>query len=277
MSSLSSEAVEAWRGWIGRSASRRETIDPEAVRRFAAAIGADLDVESRPPPMAHWGMFLPVVAADRLGPDGHARRGGILPPVELPRRMWAAGALRFHQPIVLGRDAELTSTVADVVHRTGRSGELVFIEVDHRIVQDAALCVAERQTLVYRRAGDPLPAVRATAGGPDAGEDVWLPGPVDLFRFSAATFNSHRIHFDRDYVRTIEGYPDLVVHGPFTAAKLCGYAQERAGRPVRTFAFRALAPLFVDQPVRLRPGDAEGEVRAVRCDGQLAVTGTAGF
>jgi 3-methylfumaryl-CoA hydratase len=274
-SKVSPEAVEAWRGWIGRTESRRETIDPEAVRRYAAAMGADLEVERTPPPLAHWGAFLPVAAASALGPDGHPQRGGFLPPVDLPRRMWAAGSFSFHRPLMLGREAERVSTIADVSHRSGKTGDLVFVELEHAVSQDGAACVVERQTLVYRHAGQPLVAVAATEG-PDPGDEVWTPSTVDLFRFSAATFNGHRIHYDQSYTREVEGYPDLVVHGPLTAARLCGYAAGGAGRPLKTFAFRALAPLFVNQPVRLRRGGAEGEVQAVRCDGTVAVAGTAG-
>jgi 3-methylfumaryl-CoA hydratase len=125
---------------------------------------------------------------------------------------------------------------------------------------------------VYRGAGEATPAVVDTGTGGDG--ELWAPNTVDLFRYSAATYNSHRIHYDQRYVRDDEGYPDLVVHGPFTAAKLCDLATRLAGAPLKTFSFRALAPLFVNQPVRLRHGDEPNSVIAVRCDGQTALSAT---
>jgi 3-methylfumaryl-CoA hydratase len=136
--------------------------------------------------------------------------------------------------------------------------------------QGGALKLTETQTIVYREAGEPTPAVADTGAG-GAGE-LWRPTTVDLFRYSAATYNGHRIHYDQAYARDEEGYPGLVVHGPFTAAKLFDLATRTAGRPLKSFSFRAQAPLFVNQPVRLRAGDAPGAVVAVRCDGQVAMS-----
>lgn len=271
---VSAEDVEAWRGWIGKVEVRDEVLDAEALRRFAAAVGSDLEVERAPPPLAHWAFFLPVVSGAEIGPDGHPKRGGFLPPVSLPRRMFASADMGFGARLRLGETARQTSTIADVRHRSGRSGDLVFVEVDRAITQNGETCVAERQTIVYRGEGGPTPPVEAVEQPSSPGDVTWTPGPVDLFRFSAVTFNSHRIHYDAPYAHDEEGYPGLVVHGPFTASKLFGFAESRLGARLKTFAFRAQSPMFAGQPIRLTAAETEGEVRAVRCDGAVAMAAT---
>ena len=271
------EELEAWRAHVGRQENRRQRLDVESLRRFAAAQGADLDVERQPPPLSHWAYFLEAVEPDAIGPDGHPRRGGLLPSVRLPRRMFAAAVMEFIEPLALDEPAELTLTVADVRHRAGKTGELVFVEIDRKVSQDGRQRLTERQTIVYRGLGEPTPAVEPTDLPPHRNAEVWTPGPVDLFRFSAVTFNSHRIHYDLPYVQTEEGYPGLVVHGPFTAAKLFAFARSHAGRAIRRFEFRAQAPLFAGQPITLAPGAEEGEVQAIRCDGTVAMSAKAVF
>ena len=271
------EEIEAWRAHIGKTDIRRQRLDVENLRRFAAAQGADLTVERQAPPLAHWAYFLETVGPAAIGPDGHPRRGGLMPPVRLPRRMFASAVMTFSAPLILDEEAELTVTVADVRHRSGRTGDLVFVEVDRRISQDGAERLTERQTIVYRGLSEPAPPVVATDLPPHRNAEVWTPGPVDLFRFSAVTFNSHRIHYDAPYAAGEEGYPGLVVHGPFTAAKLYALAEARAGRPVRRFEFRAMAPLFAGQPIYLAPGAEEGDVQAIRSDGVVAMSAVAGF
>lgn len=268
--------IETWRGWIGREERRREVLDPEALRRFAAAVGAGLEVEQDQPPLAHWAFFLPVFPDSEIGPDGHPKRGGFLPPVTLPRRMFASSSMTFGAPLGLGAEAEMVSTILDVKHRSGRTGDLVFVEVERVISQDAGVCVREQQTIVYRGAGEATAALVPLAQdlGPD--DEAWRPDTVRLFRFSAVTFNSHRIHYDQPYARGEEGYPDLVVHGPFTAAKLHAYAMRRLGRSLTRFSFRAVAPIFVDQPVRLTGDPATGAFQAIRCDGAQAMAAEAG-
>jgi len=258
--------------WIGRTRVESCVLDPEFARRYAAAIGAPLDVERAFPPLGHWAFFNEAVGPSDLGADGHPRRGLFLPPVELPRRMFAAARFRFEAPLELGRAAELGSTIADIRRRDGRTGALVLVDVERRLSQGGAPKVVETQTIVYREAGAPTrPVADLGAGGEGT---VWRPGPVDLFRFSAATYNGHRIHSDGSWARDVEGYPGLVVHGPFTAAKLCGLAADLAGGPLSAFSFRALAPLFVDQPVTLRADVATGRVEAIRCDGERAMEAT---
>jgi 3-methylfumaryl-CoA hydratase len=258
--------------WIGRTRSDTQTLDPESARRFAAALGVNLDVTAHFPALGHWAYFNDAVQPSGLGPDGHPKRGGFLPPVELPRRMFASATLTFAAPLQLGEPAQLDQRIADVRQRSGRTGALVLVDVERRLSQAGALALTETQTIVYRGAGEATPAVVDTGTGGDG--ELWAPNTVDLFRYSAATYNSHRIHYDQRYVRDDEGYPDLVVHGPFTAAKLCDLATRLAGAPLKTFSFRALAPLFVNQPVRLRHGDEPNSVIAVRCDGQTALSAT---
>ncbi len=257
--------------WIGRTRTQTALIEPELLRRYAAAVGSPLDVGASFPPLGHWALFNDAVAPGDLGPDGHPHRGLFLPPVSLPRRMFAQAAFRFEAPLALGEEAELVSTIADLRRRSGRTGELVLVDVERRLSQAGALRLTETQTIVYREAGEATPPVPETTDGPG---ELWRPNPVDLFRFSAATYNSHRIHYDQAYVRDVEGYPDLVVHGPFTAARLHDLATRAAGAPLTAFSFRALAPLFVDQPVRLRAGDEPNTIVAVRCDGAVAMSAT---
>ena len=270
--SVAPEDLQHWQQWIGQTETRTEVVDPESVRRFAAAIGENLDVERVQPSLAHWALFLPVAPADQLGDDGHPKRGGFLPPVTLPRRMFAAADMSFPAPLLWGRAATRTSRIAGVTHKAGRSGDLVLVDVEHEIAQFGQMRVHERQTIVYRDAGAPVPPVVPTEQARAADAITWLPGTVDLFRFSAVTFNSHRIHYDAPYATGEEGYPGLVVHGPFTAARLFSLAT-RAGGAIRQFSFQALAPLFVDQPVALVCGE-EDTVAAIRCDGVTAMTAT---
>ena len=265
--------VAEWQAWIGRTETRTEILCAESLRRFAAALGESLDVERVQPSLAHWAFFLPVVVPDGLGPDGHPQRGGFLPPITLPRRMFAAADMSFHTPLRLAMPATRTSRIDTVTHKAGRSGDLVLVDVVHDIAQDGVPSITERQTIVYRGASAPTAPVAEIELPSIPDEIIWQPCSIDLFRFSAVTFNSHRIHYDLPYATAGEGYPGLVVHGPFTAARLFGLAA-RAGATPRGFAFRAMAPLFVDQPVRLRSTAAQDTVSAIRCDGVVAMEAT---
>jgi 3-methylfumaryl-CoA hydratase len=191
--------------------------------------------------------------------------------------MFASAKMTFSAPLVLDETAEMSITVADVRHRSGKTGDLIFVEVDRRIDQDGVERLTERQTIVYRDLGAPVPPIIPTDLPPHRDAEVWLPGPVDLFRFSAVTFNSHRIHYDLPYAIGEEGYPGLLVHGPLTAARLFALAGQRGARPIRGFEFRAVAPLFAGQPIYLAPGAEPGEVQALRCDGAVAMSASATF
>jgi 3-methylfumaryl-CoA hydratase len=181
--------------------------------------------------------------------------------------------MTFDAPLTLGAAAEFTSTILDLRRRSGRqSGEMVLMDQRRELSQGGVLKLTETQTIVYREAGDPTPPVADTGAGGEG--ELWRPNAVDLFRFSAGTYNSHRIHYDQPYATGEEGYPALVVHGPFTAAKLFDLATRSAGRPLTSFSFRAMSPLFVDQSVRLRAGEEPNSVVAVRCDGAVAMSAT---
>jgi len=185
--------------WIGRRREQHTVLDPDSARRYAAAMGASLDVEASFPPLGHWAYFNDAVDPADLGPDGHPRRGLFMPPVSLPGRMFASSTLRFEEPLALDEDAVLGSTIADVRRRSGRTGELVLVDVLRELTQEGRLRLTETQTIVYREAGAPTLPVADTGAGAEG--ELWRPTVVDLFRYSAATFNGHRIHYDQAYAR----------------------------------------------------------------------------
>jgi 3-methylfumaryl-CoA hydratase len=275
MTAVDPEAFEVWRGYIGRNRTETQTLDLASLRRFAAALGRDpATAATAPPVLAHWAWFVNIVGRNALSPDGHPKRGDFLPPVTLPRRMFASSDIQLIEACEIDVQARSTWTIADVRLKSGKSGDLVFVETERRIEQSDRVRVIERQTVVYREDGPPTPAVVPTPGFAGAVGKLWTPDAVDLFRFSAATFNNHRIHYDAPYATGVEGYPGLVVHGPFTAAMLA----DRAGRTgsVRRFRFRASAPMFSGQPILLRTL-ADGTLDAVRCDFQVAMSATAEY
>jgi 3-methylfumaryl-CoA hydratase len=244
--------------WIGH----RETLEDDLAPGPALAARAVLD-DSEPelcagdplPPMWQWFYFLPRAPQSRLGPDGHPERGGFLPPVHLPRRMFAGGRLAVHRPLRLGERARRDGEIRDVSEKRGATGRLVFVTALYRFFQNGALCLEEEQDVVYREPGPPAPAPEPRPEWPPLPPGAWsrvvVPDPVLLFRFSAVTFNAHRIHYDRTYAMAIEGYPGLVVHGPLTAVLLTDLLRRHTDRPVTRFAFRARAPLFDLAPFRL--------------------------
>ena len=274
------DELDTYRAHVGRKLAEHDMLSTELVKRFAAAVDQPFPGAGKPlPPMWHYAFFANDTPTAALGPDGHPPRGDFMPPVKLPRRMFAGASLRFHAPLTIGQPATKTSEIKSVDFREGKSGGLVFVRVAIRYAQSDTLCVEEEQTIVYRDDGPPIPPVMAKPDVPlpahESRED-WHPDSVALFRYSAVTFNGHRIHYDLAYVTTVEGYPGLVVHGPFTALKLCTFAGRLLGG-VKTFKFRGEAPLFCDQPVRLvaqRDG-GELQVKAVRCDGTVGMSATA--
>ena len=269
--------------WVGRSQSARDR--PDALR--VAELAATLDDERAYPPGAdlppgwHWILFPTVVPTAVLTVDGHAPRGGFLPPVGLPRRMWAGGRLQVHAPLRVDEPVERTSEIASVTEKSGRNGQLVFVTVRHRLMAPAGLAIEEEQDIVYREAA-------AGSAAPQPVPDTAPPWQREirtnealLFRYSALIFNAHRIHYDRDYARN-EGYGGLVVHGPLIATYLLELL--RAQRPearIATFSYRGVSPLFDTAPFRVvgRPsGDGRSaEVWAETPQGALAMTGKVEF
>lgn len=238
--------------WKGRA----ETVNDTATATPFAALSSALDCPSeRPdvgtaiPPLWHWLYFLPLHRQSEIGPDGHALRGGFMPPVPLPRRMWAGSQFRFHAPLRVGDAMTRTSTIDAVEQKTGRTGPLVFVRVRHEIraAGCSAVALTEYHDIVYReaaRAGDvappPMPAPAHARW-----EKRWVPDPVLLFRYSALTFNGHRIHYDRSYATGVERYPGLVVHGPLVATLLLELLRHQLPHAkVASYTFRAVRPVF---------------------------------
>ncbi|MBD9394091.1 MaoC family dehydratase N-terminal domain-containing protein [Acidovorax sp. ACV01] len=242
--------IEHLRTWIGRT----DTLPDLASQAPLKALTATLDREDAPagpndalPPCWHWLYFLPTPRQSDIGPDGHPRRGGFLPPVPLPRRMWAGSQLQFHAPIRVGQSLVRASRIADVRLKEGRTGPLVFVNVDHEIRADGVLAISERHDIVYRDMPQPGEASPAPVAAPEGAQ--WIreivPDDVLLFRYSALTFNGHRIHYDRRYVTEVEGYPGLIVHGPLIATLLLDLLRrELPDARVTGFSFRAVKPLF---------------------------------
>lgn len=303
-----------------RTRVRTDILAPGPAQAMLGLLDRDPRAISEGDPLPlgwHWLYFRQPCRASRLARDGHEVRGDFMPDVDLPRRMWAGGTLRSLRPVALGEAAVLRSEIASVTEKRGRSGRLVFVTVGHTVLQGDRRCVEEEQVIVYREAA-PRPAAatarpqaaRQKAAAPGRGDgtsnapdpddvssdsggradpapewtETFLPTTVTLFQFSALTYNGHRIHYDHPYVTEQEGYPGLLVHGPLTALLLLDAAQRHSPHPVRQFRYRALAPLFVDQPIALAgqaaPTGADGSgpqeeriVEALAPSGAVAMRG----
>jgi len=258
--------IEHLESWIGRC----ETTEDIAAAGPLARLAALLDHETPPwpegevPPLAHWLYFLPFAPQSQIDTDGHPRRGGFLPPVDLPRRMWAGSRLSFHAPLMVGARIFRRSTLRKVSEKTGASGRMVFVTVRHEIGTENLVAIEEEQDIVFREAQGRTvsPETLKVQARPSEHTRQLTPDATQLFRFSALTFNAHRIHYDRDYARDIEAYPGLVVQGPYTAMLLMDhYLRIRPRAGVQSYGFRAGRPLFDGSPVALcmqsRDGGAE--------------------
>ena len=274
------------RQWIGQRETRRDQATLVPVQALAATLDRDPPCEpgTPVPPLWHWLYFLPLHRQSELGPDGHGRRGGFLPPVPLPRRMWAGSQLRFVAPLCVGQALERVSTIEDVRLKEGRSGPLVFVRVRHDIRAGGEPAIEEFHDIVYRGLAAPGEAAPAGQAAP-VQEAQWsrtvVPDDVLLFRYSALTFNGHRIHYDRRYVTEVEGYPGLIVHGPLVATLLLDLLHRHVPQArVTHFAFKALQPLFDTAAFQVQ-GCAQGEgaarLWAVTPAGELAMQATAGW
>ncbi len=270
--------------WIGREERRDDVITAAPV----AALSALLDRDDPPPkagdalpPLGHWLFFLPIHRQSLIGADGHMSRGEFLPPVPLPRRMWAGSRIEFLRPLRIGADARRVSRIADVKIKEGRSGTLVFATVRHEISDAKGVAITDEHDIVYRSetgkaVADPVPAPTN-----EAWSRTITPDPVLLFRYSAVTFNGHRIHYDHPYVTQVEGYPGLIVHGPLTATLLIDLLRRSMPRvEVKRYSFRAMRPLFDTAPFEvcgLDEGNRTARLWTRDAEGAVTMEATAGW
>ena len=272
-----------WSRWIGRSETLCDSIDAGRAQALQATLDdaqAPLATGAALPPLWHWAYFWSLAPTAGLGPDGHAARGGFLPPIALPRRMWAGSRVRFPKPLPVGAAVTRQSTIRSVEEKSGRSGRLAFVTVEHVIADDEGPCVVEEHDIVYREAGEkgaPLPPGETPPKGGAWRREV-IPSPVLLFRYSALTFNGHRIHYDQPYTTREEGYPGLIVHGPLLATMMIGQLRQHLPEARATrFAFRARRPIFDVRPFTVCGAPDEGAKHADLWvedpDGYLAMQG----
>ena len=258
------ESIDAW---IGKEDTRYDLLTSHPLTRLAAILDHTEPPwrENTVPPLGHWLYGLPATPHSDLSEDGHPRLGRFLPPISLPRRMWASSSVEFLAPLQVGDSFRRRSVIKAIDHKVGRSGDLVFVTLQHEVRSGAALAIRETQQLVYRG----RPASNSSSPGvvsapsdlppsPDWHRTVH-PEPTLLFRFSAVTFNSHRIHYDRDYAVGVEGYPGLVVHGPLIAMLLVDlFLRNHPQKRVATFRFKAMEPLFDPRPFSIAGVDRGG-------------------
>ena len=268
-----------YKGWRAAERETQDILSASPARRFMATLNRSPDSigeECPLPSLWHWLYFLPESHTDRLGKDGHPVRGGFMPPVDLPLRMFAGCKVDLLRPLVLGERAWRSEQVTHIEEKRGRSGRLVFVTVSVQVRDERGTALNERQDYVYRDPGPPTP--------PRSEEDPipqdWVMEvpltPVLLFRFSALTFNSHRIHYDREYAVSREGYPGLVVHGPLIALLMAELVARNLSETMKAFRFRQHAPAFDGETLRVigfQPGRKTVEMRAYRGDGTVSATG----
>ncbi|MEK9671816.1 MAG: MaoC family dehydratase N-terminal domain-containing protein [Rhodospirillaceae bacterium] len=285
---LSDDDIDHLRTWIGKTQEMPDLIGAFPMAALAATLDRD-DPHPKPrdslPPSAHWLYFLEAPRHSELAHDGHAKKGGFLPPVPLPRRMWAGGRIWFPGTLKVGDDATRVSTVKDVTFKEGKSGRLVFVLVEHRIQVDGKDQIVEEHDIVYRDEADPSAPPPKPQPAPEGA--VWsrrvLPDEAMLFRYSALIFNAHRIHYDREFTRDGEGYPNIIVHGPLIATLLMDLCRREAGdRKLTKFAYRAVRPSFLDGGAmtfagRPEDGGAKAALWALDQDGWLAMQAEAEF
>ncbi|MDY7580255.1 FAS1-like dehydratase domain-containing protein [Pseudomonas sp. CCI3.1] len=243
---MSDNALSAW---VGRTEEIHDHLSLNLVTRIAATLGEQAPRAGEPlPELWQWCFFQPAVEGSGLGGDGHPARGGFLPPADNRNRMWAGGRIEFHTPLKVGAQATRVSTIIDVLQKHGKTGALLFVTVQHDYLQDGQLAIREEQDIVYR---EPTPP--KLASGEPLPEGAWqesvTPTPTLLFRYSAVTFNGHRIHYDWPYATETEGYPGLVVHGPLMATlSLRAFCRANPAARLRRFTYRGVRPLIAPRP-----------------------------
>ncbi len=275
--------------WIGREDHASDRLDEALARRWLAAFDCDAPPDGAMPQGIHWCLCTPETPSSRLGPDGHPLRDGaadsFLPPAAAPRRMWAGSACTFHAPIAVGSSITRASRIEAIEEKHGSSGPLTFVTILHRTSAGGTLAVTERQTLVYREApppgSPPAPPLPGNGRFDDGDWDAatrFIPTPQLLFRYSALTFNTHRIHYDADYVREIEGYRGIVVHAPLMASLLLQLAaREFGGNSLARFTFRGVSPAITHEELvlALRGADDAIELGAFAADGRQVIAAQA--
>jgi 3-methylfumaryl-CoA hydratase len=275
--------VDHLRQWIGRTQEASDIVTAQLVKALRATLFLDIGAPQAgdtAPLTTHWCLAQPVAPMSEIGPDGHPARGGFLPPVPLPRRMWAGGRLEFLDGLRVGDAVTRTSRIADVALKSGSSGALCFVAVDHTIATPRGVAIRERQDIVYRDvapAGANAAPAKAPAAPAAKHRETHMADPVLLFRYSALTFNGHRIHYDRDYVTKVEGYPGLVFHGPLQAALLVEFAARLRGKAPARFAYRGVQPLFDGAGFSVNAGDGNNplEVWTANASGAPTMKATA--
>src|SRR5260221_9654988 len=272
------------RQWIGKSTEASDTVTAQLVKALRATLFQDIGEpkagDAAPWP-THWCLAQPVFPMSMLGPDGHPTRGGFLPPVPLPRRMWAGGELAFLDAVRVGDEVTRTSRIADVTMKTGSTGALCFVAVEHTIATPRGVAIRERQDIVYRDLSAAQPSAPAKPAPPPPvakHRESHMADPVLLFRYSALTFNGHRIHYDRDYVTKVEGYPCLVFHGPLQAALIVELAARlHGGAAPKKLGYRGVQPLFESSEFTVNANKAASgmELWIANAEGQPTMKGTA--
>ncbi len=270
--------------WVGRQERASDVFLVDSARRMQATLDQQPSLKAGDalPPLWHWIYYLNETPQSGLGRDGHPKLGGFLPPVALPRRMWAGGRLTFEAPLTLGATVDKLSTVTGVRLKDGRTGPLCFVTVRHEYAISGATCMIEEHDIVYREDPDPSapkPEPAAPPQGATVRESV-TPSETMLFRYSALTFNGHRVHYDRSYCRDVEGYPGLVFHGPLTGTLLADLAVRSSdGKVLKKFRFKALSPLFDTAAFTIlgKPSDAGLALWAETPGGGLAMSAEAEF
>jgi 3-methylfumaryl-CoA hydratase len=271
------------RQWIGRTQDASDTVTAQLVKGLRATLFQEVG-EPRTGDVApftvHWCLAQPVFPMSQLGTDGHPARGGFLPPVPLPRRMWAGGELEIIDPLRVGDEAKRASRISDVSVKTGSTGALCFVAVEHVIITSRGVAIRERHDIVYREMTSGAAAAPKAPPPPPVAKhrETHVSDPVLLFRYSALTFNGHRIHYDRDYVTKVEGYPGLIFHGPLQAALIVELAAKlHGGKPPKKFSYRGLQPLFEGSEFSINANDNAGgmELWTANAEGQPTMKGTA--
>jgi 3-methylfumaryl-CoA hydratase len=281
--------IDHLRQWIGRTQDATDIITAQLVKGLRATLFLDIGNPAEgdvAPYTTHWCLAQPVAPMSELGPDGHPTRGGFLPPVPLPRRMWAGGQIEFVDPLRVGDTVTRSSRISDVTMKTGSTGVLCFVSVEHAITTPRGVAIKERHDIVYRDmtpAGDAKPAAVPASPAPAPvakHRESHMADPVLLFRYSALTFNGHRIHYDRDYVTMVEGYPGLIVHGPLQASLLIEFAAKlRGNKPPAKFVYRGVSPLFDGAEFSVNGNEIAGgfEVWTANAAGAATMKGTASW